>query len=101
MLKFCSLVNQNRKEPVRLGSAWVLKSRRFLARSELLQTVSTRKALILKISIRPLSTHNYLTTIILFLIVFLSLSIQGLVRNRFSFRPQASFMVSVDKAMRC
>ena len=43
------------------------------------------------------ATRNYLITIILFLTVFLSLSIQWLVRNRFSFRPQASFMISVDK----
>jgi len=45
------------------------------------------------------STRNYLVTIILFLIVFLSLSIQWLVRNRFSFRYQASFMITVDKTV--
>src|SRR4030043_1265307 len=35
------------------------------------------------------ATHNYLISIILFLIVFLSLSIQWLIRNHFSFRPYA------------
>jgi hypothetical protein len=45
------------------------------------------------------ATRNYLVTIILFLVVFLSLTIQWLVRNRHSFRHQASFMISVDKAV--
>jgi hypothetical protein len=45
------------------------------------------------------ATSNYLITIILFLIVFATLSIQWLVRNRFSFRRQASFMITVDKAV--
>jgi hypothetical protein len=45
------------------------------------------------------ATRNYLIAIILFLVVFLSLSIQWLVRNRFSFRPLGSFMISVDKAV--
>jgi hypothetical protein len=45
------------------------------------------------------ATRNYLITIILFLIVFLSLSIQWLVRNRLSFRPLASFIISVDKTV--
>jgi len=43
------------------------------------------------------ATHTYLIAIILFLIVFLSLSIQWLVRNRFSFRGQTNLMISVDK----
>jgi hypothetical protein len=43
------------------------------------------------------ATSNYLITIILFLVVFLSLCIQWLVRNRFSFRVQTSLMISVDK----
>ncbi|MBN2592991.1 MAG: DUF4956 domain-containing protein, partial [Sedimentisphaerales bacterium] len=43
------------------------------------------------------ATRNYLVTIILFLIVFVSLIVQWLVRNRFSFISQASFMITVDK----
>jgi hypothetical protein len=43
------------------------------------------------------ATRNYLITIILFLIVFVSLVIQWLIRNRFSFHDQASFMITVDK----
>ena len=43
------------------------------------------------------ATRNYLVTIILFLIVFVSLVIQWLVRNRFSFRDRASFMITLDK----
>ena len=45
------------------------------------------------------ATRNYLITIILFLIVFLSLVIQWLVRNHLSFRPRASFMITVDKTV--
>ncbi|TSA53961.1 MAG: DUF4956 domain-containing protein [Planctomycetaceae bacterium] len=45
------------------------------------------------------ATRNYLITIILFLIVFVTLSIQWLVRNRFSFRDRASFMITVDKTV--
>ena len=45
------------------------------------------------------ATRNYLITIILFLIVFVSLSIQWLIRNRLSFRNQASFMITVDKTV--
>ena len=45
------------------------------------------------------ATHNYLVTIILFLVVFASLIIQWLVRNRFSFSSQASFMITVDKSV--
>jgi hypothetical protein len=43
------------------------------------------------------ATSNYLVTIILFLIVFVTLSIQWFIRNRFSFRRQASFMMTLDK----
>jgi hypothetical protein len=45
------------------------------------------------------ATQNFLISIILFLVVFLSLGIQWLIRNRFSFRPYASFMISVDKTV--
>ena len=45
------------------------------------------------------ATHNYLVTIILFLVVFASLIIQWLVRNKFSFSSQASFMITVDKTV--
>jgi len=45
------------------------------------------------------ATRNYLVTIILFLVVFASLIIQWLVRNRFSFSSQASFMITVDKTV--
>lgn len=45
------------------------------------------------------ATRNYLVTIILFLVVFVSLIIQWLVRNRFSFSSQASFMITVDKTV--
>jgi len=45
------------------------------------------------------ATRNYLITIILFLVVFVSLSIQWLIRNRLSFRPLASFMISVDRTV--
>jgi hypothetical protein len=43
------------------------------------------------------ATHTYLIAIILFIIVFLSLSIQWLIRNRFSFRSQTNLMISVEK----
>lgn len=43
------------------------------------------------------ATRTFLIAIILFLIVFLSLSIQWLIRNRFSFRAQTNLMISVDK----
>ncbi len=43
------------------------------------------------------ATHTFLIAIILFIIVFLSLSIQWLIRNRFSFRAQTNLMISVDK----
>lgn len=45
------------------------------------------------------ATHNYLVTVILFLVVFASLIIQWLVRNKFSFGSQASFMITVDKTV--
>jgi hypothetical protein len=45
------------------------------------------------------ATQNFLISIILFLIVFLSLGIQWFIRNHFSFRSYASFMISVDKAV--
>ena len=44
------------------------------------------------------ATRNYVITIILFLVVFLPLCIQWLIRNRFSFRVRANLMISVDKA---
>ena len=43
------------------------------------------------------ATRNYLITFILFLVVFLPLCIQWLIRNRFSFRVRANLMISVDK----
>jgi hypothetical protein len=43
------------------------------------------------------ATRTFLVAIILFLIVFLSLCIQWLIRNRFSFRVQTNLMISVDK----
>jgi hypothetical protein len=43
------------------------------------------------------ATRNYVITIILFLVVFLPLCIQWLIRNRFSFRVRANLMISVDK----
>jgi hypothetical protein len=43
------------------------------------------------------ATHTYLIAIILFLLVFLSLSIQWLIRNRLSFHVQTNLMISVDK----
>jgi hypothetical protein len=43
------------------------------------------------------ATQNFLISIILFLVVFLSLGIQWFIRNRFSFCPYASFLISVDK----
>ncbi len=45
------------------------------------------------------ATSTYLITIILFLVVFLTLSIQWLIRNRFSFRVRTSLMISVDKTV--
>jgi len=45
------------------------------------------------------ATRTYLITVILFIVVFLALSIQWLVQHRFSFRPHASFMISVDKTV--
>ena len=43
------------------------------------------------------ATRNYVITIILFLVVFLPLCIQWLIRNRFSFRVRTNLMISVDK----
>lgn len=43
------------------------------------------------------ATSNYLITIILFLIVFVALSIQWLIRNRLSFRARTNLMISIDK----
>ncbi len=43
------------------------------------------------------ATRTFLIAIILFLIVFLSLSVQWLIRNRLSFRAQTNLMISVDK----
>ena len=43
------------------------------------------------------ATRNYLITFILFLVVFLPLCIQWLIRNRFSFRVRTNLMISVDK----
>ena len=45
------------------------------------------------------ATQNFLISFILFLIVFLSLGVQWFIRNHFSFRPYASFMISVDKTV--
>jgi hypothetical protein len=45
------------------------------------------------------ATHTYIVAIILFIVVLLSLSIQWLVRNRFSFHGQANLMISVDKTV--
>lgn len=45
------------------------------------------------------ATRTFLIAIILFLIVFLSLSIQWFIRNRFSFRVQTNLMISIDKAV--
>lgn len=44
------------------------------------------------------ATHTFIIAIILFIIVLLSLSIQWLIRNRFSFRAQTNLMISIDKA---
>ncbi len=44
-----------------------------------------------------IATGTYAIVIILFLIVFLSLSVQWFVRNRFSFRCFANLMVSMEK----
>jgi hypothetical protein len=43
------------------------------------------------------ATGTYPIVIILFLIVFLSLSIQALIRNRFSFKRFANLMISMEK----
>jgi hypothetical protein len=43
------------------------------------------------------ATSTYLITIVLFLVVFLTLSIQWIIRNRFSFRVRTNLMISVDK----
>jgi len=43
------------------------------------------------------ATSTYLITIVLFIVVFLTLSIQWLISNRFSFRIRTSLMISVDK----
>jgi len=43
------------------------------------------------------ATRNYVITIILFLVVFLSLCLQWLIRNHFSFRARTNLMISVDK----
>jgi len=43
------------------------------------------------------ATRNHAITIILFLVVFLSLCIQWLIRNHFSFRVRTNLMISVDK----
>lgn len=43
------------------------------------------------------ATSTYLITIILFLVVFLTLSIQWFIRNRFSFRVRTNLMISIDK----
>jgi hypothetical protein len=45
------------------------------------------------------ATRTYLITVILFVVVFLALSIQWLIWNRLSFRPLASFMISIDKTV--
>jgi len=43
------------------------------------------------------ATNNYLVTIILFIVVFLSLGIQWLTRNRFAFFRLGHLMISVDQ----
>ena len=45
------------------------------------------------------ATHTFLIAIILFIVVFMALSIQRLIQNRFSFRTQANLMISADKAV--
>lgn len=43
------------------------------------------------------ATRNYMISIILFIVIFLSLVIQRLIRNRFSFHSPTNLMISVDK----
>src|SRR4030066_1003847 len=43
------------------------------------------------------ATNNFLATGLLLVIIFITLSIQWLLRNRFSFRARTNLMISVDK----
>jgi hypothetical protein len=45
------------------------------------------------------ATHTFLIAIILFVVVFVALSIQWLIRNHLSFRAQTSLMISVDRSV--
>lgn len=45
------------------------------------------------------ATHTFLIAIILFVIVFLCLSVQRLVQNRLSFRVQTNLIITVDKTV--
>lgn len=43
------------------------------------------------------ATRNYMISIILFIVIFLTLVIQRLIQNRFSFHSPTNLMISVDK----
>lgn len=45
------------------------------------------------------ATRNYMISIILFLVIFLSLVIQWFIRNRLSFRSPTNLMISIDKTI--
>jgi len=45
------------------------------------------------------ATHTYLITIVLFIMVFLALCIQWIIRRKFAFPSQANFIISVNKSV--